>query len=72
MPVMQSLLLVLQNQPSLTTLHAPSNHNDRKEKNGIRNRLLVVFHACSVSLSYLFSISYLAGEEPTLGLGKCA
>ena len=77
MPVMQSLLPVLQNPLSLTTLQAPSNHNDRKEKNGIRNRLLVVFYACSVSLPYLFRISppsptCLAGEEPTLGLGKCA
>ena len=44
---------VLQNPLSLTTLQAPSNRNDRKEKNGIRNRLLVVFHACSISLPYL-------------------
>lgn len=75
------LLIVLQNPLNLATIQAPSNHNDRKEKNGIRYRLLVVFHACSVSLLHLstsllhlFSISnpYLAGEEPTLSLGKCA
>ena len=64
MPVMQNLLTVLENPLSLTTIQAPSNHNDRKEKNEIRNRLLVVFHACSDSLPYLFFIS---SPSPTRG-----
>ena len=59
--------LVLQNPLSLTTLQAPSNHSDRKEKNGIRNRLLVVFHACSASLPYLFRISSHLQPLPSRG-----